>query len=123
LAEEDRVSQLQVQLNTSLFVEMHQEILKADFKGKHLCMSLRDHPGLRQEASVLKVMSHLNDSQASPLYQAGCADSREGCRVIYDEEPRSLLSQHHLTFLGGLRLALLRDKGAALATDVAWNFQ
>jgi hypothetical protein len=61
-----RLGNYSSQLSTALLVEMQQEILTTDFKGKHLCMSLRDQAGLSQEASAcVKVMSHLNDSQST----------------------------------------------------------
>lgn len=49
-----RLANYSSQLSTDLSVEMHQEILTTDFKGKHLCTSLGDQLRLSQEASVLK---------------------------------------------------------------------
>lgn len=47
-----RLANYSSQLSTALLVEMHQEILRTDFKGKHLCMSLRDQARLSQEELV-----------------------------------------------------------------------
>lgn len=60
-----RLANYSSQLSTALLVEMRQEILTTDFKGKHLYMSLWDPSQAEPRSSGVKVMSHLNDSQAT----------------------------------------------------------
>lgn len=60
-----RLANYSSQLSTALLVEMHQEILTTDFKGKHLDTSLWDQSQDEPGGICVKVMSHLTDSQST----------------------------------------------------------